>query len=88
MSNEYDKHYTQLEYAKEIKIDIMIYKDYFGITLKQNDALKLSLLGTLLIKDKEIKTYIDNNNLILIESELVPFQYQFQFKTSIKSYKL
>jgi len=81
MSNEYDKHYTQLEYAKEIKIDIMIYKDYFGITLKQNDALKLSLLGTLLIKDKEIKTYIDNNNLILIESELVPFQY---FNSNLK----
>ena len=39
------------------------------------------MLGTLLIKDQEVKIYKDNYNLILIESPMVPFQY---FNSSLK----
>ena len=57
-----------------ITIHFSPYKDYYGLTLKQNHyMLKLSLFGTFLKTDQEVKIYKDNYILILIESPMVPF---------------
>ena len=82
MEGHYDTHYKSLGITNDIKINFSPYKDYYGLTLKQNhDTLKISLFGTLLKTDQEVKIYKDNYNLILIESGMVPFQY---FNSSLK----
>ena len=76
------EHYKSLGITNDIKINFSPYKDYYGLTLKQNhDTLKISLFNTLLKTDQEVKIYKDNYNLILIESGMVPFQY---FNSSLK----
>ena len=76
------EHYKALGITNDIKINFSPYKDYYGLTLKQNhDTLKISLFNTLLKTDQEVKIYKDNYNLILIESGMVPFQY---FNSSLK----
>ena len=74
LSEQYDTHYKQWGFINDIKINFSPYKDYYGLTLKQNHyTLKLSLFGTLLIKDQEVKIYKYNYNLILKKSPMVPF---------------
>ena len=82
LAGQYDSLYNQLGIINDIKINFSPYKDYYGLTLKQNhDTLKISLFNTLLKTDQEVKIYKDNYNLILIESGMVPFQY---FNSSLK----
>ena len=82
LEGHYDTHYKSLGITNDIKINFSPYKDYYGLTLKQNhDTLKISLFNTLLKTDQEVKIYKDNYNLILIESGMVPFQY---FNSSLK----
>ena len=82
LEEHYENNYKSLGITNDIKINFSPYKDYYGLTLKQNhDTLKISLFGTLLKTDQEVKIYKDNYNLILIESGMVPFQY---FNSSLK----
>ena len=76
LAEQFDTHYKQWGITNAITINFSPYRDYYGLTLKQNhDMLKLSLFGTLLKTDQDVKIYKDNYNLILIESPMVPFQY-------------
>ena len=55
LAEHYDIHYKHLGIINDIKINFSPYKDYNGLTIKQNyDTLRISLFSTLLKTDQEV----------------------------------